>query len=324
MTSRRSSVRGPLRALTLPLAAIGLIAGSVGADQAQALTVGISDNSPATFSQQRFKQAGLRKARLITPWNVAQNQGSAEYNNTAAWVAEARANGVEPSVAFTNHNYASARARKRPPSTRAYMRAMKAFKAKFPSVRVITPWNEANHITQPTAKHPERAAQYYNITRRVFRGAKIVAADVLDQTNSRRWLIRFRKKAKGNPRIWGLHNYSDINKFRSVRRSYTAQMAKWVPGQIWATEAGGVVSFTTERGKRVYSVSEARANRATRHMFKLLRSGKLKKRYTRVYVYQWFSDPHSRWDSGLTNPDGSVRPAYWTLVGMIKKSGIGT
>lgn len=324
MTFCPSRLRGLPRAFTYALASIGLLAGWIGAERAQALTVGISDNSPATFSQSRFKQAGLRKGRLITPWNVAQRQGSAEYANTAAWLDEARAHGVEPSVAFTNHNYGSARARKRPPSARAYLKAMQAFKATFPSVRVITPWNEANHITQPTARHPERAAEYYNITRRVFRGAKIVAADVLDQTNSRRWLIRFRKKAKGNPRIWGLHNYSDINKFRSVRRSYTAQMAKWVPGQIWATEAGGVVSFTTERGERAYPTSQSRAARATRHMFKLLRSGKLKKRYTRVYVYQWFSDPHSRWDSGLTNTDGSVRPAYWTLIGMIKKSGIGT
>ena len=41
-------------------------------------------------------------------------------------------------------------------------------------------WNEANHPSQPTWRHPERAAAYFTAMRSICRGCTIVALDVLD------------------------------------------------------------------------------------------------------------------------------------------------
>ena len=42
-----------------------------------------------------------------------------------------------------------------------------------------------------------------------------MAADVLDTSNMSRCLKRFRRYAKGSPRLWGLHNYGDVNRRRT-------------------------------------------------------------------------------------------------------------
>ena len=42
------------------------------------------------------------------------------------------------------------------------------------------------------------------------------------------------------PSIWGLHNYSDINRLQSWR---THQLVRALGGQVWLTETGGIVKF---------------------------------------------------------------------------------
>ena len=63
---------------------------------------------------------------------------------------------------------------------REFRRAFKAFRRTYPEVHEYSPWNEANHRSQPTFNNPRRAASYYNVVRAECRGCKIVAADVLD------------------------------------------------------------------------------------------------------------------------------------------------
>ena len=70
------------------------------------------------------------------------------------------------------------------PTVSQYTKAFKAFRARWPQVKVISPWNEANHRSQPTFKNPKRAAQYYNVVRKYCRGCKIIAADVIDESNT--------------------------------------------------------------------------------------------------------------------------------------------
>ncbi len=145
-------------------------------------------------------------------------------------------------------------------------------------------------------------------TRRKF---KVMAADVLDISNMQRYLRAFLKKAKGNPRLWGMHNYGDVNRKRT---KYTVQMLDTVPGSVWLTETGGQVRFAGV--KKFNRYNEARARSATSWMFKIAnrydskRRG-LRSRIDRLYVYKWFGEPRgARFDAGLTNPDGSPRKAF--------------
>src|SRR5205814_10110984 len=164
------------------------------------------------------------------------------------------------------------------PSARQYTRAWKAFHKKYPWVKDISPWNEANSATQPTGKRPDLAAGYYNVVRASCRGCTIVAADRLDAPNMRRYLYAFLAKAKGKPRLWGLHNYRDTNRFRTTG---TRQLLATVKGTIWFTETGGIVSFTTQGGRKALPKSEARAKKAMDFMFKLAELDA--KRVKRIY-----------------------------------------
>ena len=42
------------------------------------------------------------------------------------------------------------------------------------------------------------------------------------------------------PTIWGLHDYSDVNRFESWR---TREVARALGGQVWLTETSGSVKF---------------------------------------------------------------------------------
>lgn len=190
------------------------------------------------------------------------------------------------------------------PSEEAYERAFAAFRARYPQITTISPWNEANHKTQPTYKDPLTAAVYYRIVKRLCRGCRIVAADVLDEGNMVRWLTQFRQLAK-SARLWGLHNYKDTNRFRTKG---TAAMLKAVPGEIWLTETGAIVRFQTAKGVQALPPSESRAARSMRFLFaKLIPSSP---RIKRVYIYNWGSDPLNRFDAGLLRPDGTPRRTY--------------
>ena len=82
-------------------------------------------------------------------------------------------------------------------------------------MKTFAPWNEANHVSQPTSKSPKRAAQYYDVLRKECKGCKVLAADVLDQSNVTSYLRSFIRYSHNRGRIWGLHNYKDVNRRQS-------------------------------------------------------------------------------------------------------------
>ena len=268
--------------------------------------VGISDQTATTFSDPMFTVLRLRYGRLVTPWNAI----TAEPDRLDAWLQAARAAGVRPLVSFNARR--GDLCPKRPcqtPTVRQYTKAFRAFRKKYPWVRDISPWNEANHGTQPVGKKPKLAAQFYNVVRRWCRGCRIVALDLLDQNNMRRYLVEFLKHVKGKPRLWGLHNYRDTNRFRDKG---TSQLLKLVKGEVWLTETGGIVRFETQSGVVALPQSEKRARKAMEFMFKLGR--KHSKRIKRVYVYQWRKNfAEDRFDAGVVTFEGKPRPSYDVL-----------
>ena len=275
-----------------------------------AVLVGIGDQDARMFSNPLFEQAGFKRARYFPSWNVALKPQEAGWLDQ--WLAGAQATGTEPLISF----FASlgSACPKRPcklPTVRQYTRAFKAFRKRWPQVRVISPWNEANHRSQPTFKHPKRAAQYYNVVRKHCKRCKIIAADVIDERNMERWLKAFRRTAK-RPRIWGLHNYRDTNKRRGQLLGGTKRLLRAVRGDIWLTETGGIVKFVLPDGRTLFPESESRANRATKRMFALAK--RYRSRIKRLYIYHFIqSASDNRFDAGLVRRDGTARPAYTTV-----------
>jgi Glycosyl hydrolase catalytic core len=290
-------VRIPIKTvMTRVLAITGALLALLAAPSASSarFSIGIGDQHPESFSQPLFQQLKFRYARLIVPWDALRRPD--ETARVDAWLTAARVSGVRPLVTF-NHS------RQRPrvlPSPGQFKREFRAFRKRYPFVRDYSPWNEINHQSQPTFRKPRAAARFYNIVRAACRGCTIVAADVLDQAGLEKYLRTFKRYAKGSPRLWGLHNYSDTNRYRS---SGTRALLRTVRGNIWLTETGGIVKFAD-----VFPYNEQRAAKATRYMFRLARSSK---RIKRLYIYSWLGEQRSaRFDAGLVNPDGSARAAF--------------
>jgi hypothetical protein len=275
--------------------------------------LGIADQKADTFTSARFKSLHVKRTRYVVPWNVALVK--AERAKFESWYRAARRAHIREVLVAFNAS-AGSRCPAKPctlPSVRSYTRAFRAFHRRYKHIRTIQPWNEANSPTQPTGpwrRGARAAARYYNVVRRYCKRCTITAADVLDlsKRTMARWVRQFKRYAKGKPRLWGLHNYTDTNRFRSTG---TKTMLKLVKGQLWLTETGGIVAFTTAGGKVALKHDEKRARRAIDYLFRLARTSR---RITRVYVYQWRkTQPGDRFDAGLVAPDDTARASLYAL-----------
>ena len=88
-----------------------------------------------------------------------------------------------------------------------------------------------------------------------------MAADVLDQSTVTKWLKDFIRYSHNRGRIWGLHNYKDVNRRQS--KGLTTVL-KTVPGEVWLTETGGITTFLPD-----FPTSASRAASSTKYMFQL-------------------------------------------------------
>jgi putative glycosyl hydrolase len=193
----------------------------------------------------------------------------------------------------------------RAPSQKAYASAVKRFIKTYRWVKTYSVWNEVNHHSQPTYRNPRLAAKYYLTMRKVAKGKTIVALDVLDQSDAGSYLRSFLRFTHNKGRIFGLHNYEDVNYHRSRGLKAVLRVA---PGEVWLTETGGIVKFKPHFPRNV-----SRAARAINLMFRQAnfynkRRHGMRSRVTRVYDYRWFGDKRSaRFDAGLVEPDGTAR-----------------
>jgi hypothetical protein len=290
------------------LAGCGLAAAPEKSDAA--VLVGIGDQDASMFTDQLFTDLRVKRARYFPSWNVALKPQEATW--LAQWLGQAQATRTEPLISFTAALGSGCPQRPcKLPTVREFTRAFKAFRERWPQVTVISPWNEANHRSQPTFKNPKRAAQFYNVVRANCRGCRIVAADVIDEVNMERWLKVFKRTAK-KPRIWGLHNYRDTNKRKGQRLGGTRRLLKAVKGDVWLTETGGIVKFVLPNRRTLFPFSPSRANTATKRMFELAK--RYRSRIKRLYIYHWRqSSTDNRFDAGLVDRDGKPRPAYFTV-----------
>ena len=306
-------------ALVFPIVLLALVLTGCGTCTAESkIAVGVGEQDAAPFGDEAWKAPGLKKSRIVVPFDVALRRNATRAKMDGFYLAS-RIQRVELLVAFNPTERARCPRRPCPlPSLRGYTKAFRAFRKRYPRLKVVSPVNEANHNTQPTYKNPKRAAQYYNIVRRFCRGCRIVAADILDESNMQRWLRVFRRTAE-RPRIWGLHNYKDTNPRPGQSLGGTRKFLRLVPrGEVWLTETGGIVKFQLAGGKTLFPYDENRANQNTRRMFDLAR--KYRKRVTRLYIYHWRAPlGANRFDAGILGPDGTARPAYHTVVDRLRR-----
>ena len=299
---------------TLALAAILLITAVAvlpGGASAAPVKVGLGDQSWNIFNDRYFQALGLKRVRVVTPWNVALSKGDRAWLDE--YLAGVRLARIEPLVSFGAANGSRCPARPcKLPTSAQFDRAFRAFRARWPWVRTLSVWNEENHRSQPTFRYPEQAARYFNIVQKRCRGCRIVAADVIDDPNMVRWIARFRTVARG-PRLWGLHNYRDGNPRPGQRYGGTKLLVRTVPGKIWLTETGGIVKFVLPDGHTLFPYSVKRGNVALGRVLRLARA--YRHRIERLYVYHWRQDEYgmNRFDSALIGQDGVPRPSYYTL-----------
>jgi hypothetical protein len=279
--------------------------------------LGLIENNAEMFSQSDYQRLGIRTVRMTTAWNSIYT----DPQGLEAWIQAAQDAHAQPLIAFT-HADGDECYHGRPhgghpctlPSVRHYKRAMRAFHRKYPRIHTIQPWNEENASSQPTysiRRGAKRAAQYYNADVRIFgHRNKITAADLLAQgpRQLRRWARHFLYYAHGRPRLWGVHNYPDLNRPKRHNKGLKAAL-KVLPGKIWLTEAAGLKSLVIQAtGRQDFAPSE---HRQVRGMKQLIRVSRRFRQIRRVYWYSYY--PGSIFDSGLVNAQGTPRKVYYTF-----------
>ncbi len=258
---------------------------------------GFGDQQPGMFEDARWRALGFRETRYMLPWDVFHHPDKLAHADR--WMAAARAAGTRPLIAF-DRSY-SPRFDKRAPTPAQFRTIVRRVRARYPWVRQYTPWNEANYVSQPTARKPRLAADYWRILREECRGCTVTSPVILDWRGQRKsWITEFQKATRGRVRLWAIHVYGDMNRHRDgdMRR-----MLGRLRGDVWVTEVAGWVRFA-ER----WRYDARRAAAVNRYIFAT--AWRHRARVSRWYLYQWAgTGPTSQWDSGLVNPDGSPRPA---------------
>jgi hypothetical protein len=269
---------------------------------------GMGDESDEMFNDPLWRQLHMKYVRYIAPYDAAVRPYS--LNKAKAWIAAAERQHAQVLVAFYHSEYTPTRL----PSVASYQNDVQKFVKLFPKVRNYQAYDEANRGNVPGAfSSPSAAgaAAYYQALLRVCRGCTVVGLDVLDQFNispTLRYIAEF-KRAIGRlhtvmPKIWGLHNYSDVNRRESIR---TRQLVRALGSQVWLTETGGIVkfggSFPNNRGSGL-----TRAAKVIQYMFAMASTIPQVKR---LYIYDWSGGTAStRFDAGLTDHKHKPRPGY--------------
>jgi hypothetical protein len=299
-----------LRRFLLPLTCLCTLAGCVaGAAPAGAqVSVGVSDNDPAFFTNPLFTKVNATTARMTVDWNVAVMRNQTLLRQAQGWIRAAQAAGVQPLISFGGDSGAAGNYI---PPTNVYTAAIKAFIHDFPQVKLYTAWNEPDWVYRPgIANHPALAASYFNALIRYCRGCTVAAGDVyLPNPQLGPWLRAYKRYLAATPKAWALHNYYDVRTHTGGQLRTLESVAH--TGQIWLTEISGVI----RRGHWQYpNQTPAAAGRDESYLFSLPTKYR---RITRIYHYQWLGTvdtPHTGWDSGLIGPQGVPRPAYYAFA----------
>jgi hypothetical protein len=283
-------------------------AGAPRAHAASSYITGLGDESSTMFANPLYKQLHTKIVRYIAPYDAAVRPYSLD--KAITFIHEAEAAHEKVLVAFYHSEYTPTKL----PSVSTYQNDVKKFVKLFPRVKEYESWDESNRgdergqFSSPSAVG---AAKYYQALLRVCRGCTVVGLDVLDQQyigSTLTYISEFKREIYRletvMPKIWGLHNYSDVNRLEGWR---TRELVRALGGQVWLTETGGIVKFGGAFPNRNGS-GLTRAAKVLKFMFALAGAHSQIKR---LYIYDWNGGTSStRFDAGLTNAHEQPRQGY--------------
>ncbi len=317
------------RLLPVLVVALGVLALPASAPAARKVdvAVGIGDQSANMFADANYKRLMLKKARYFIEYNAIDQPD--QLSRADAYVTAARAAGVKVLMHISVDDINTYPPKL--PSLDAYTSKVGALIDRYKPYGVTDwgAWNEANHKSQPTTKNPKRAAQFYKAMKRRCGGCKVVGLDVLDQAGVERYIaqwLRYAGSSGASPSlVVGIHNYSEVNRrlaekrspsslrrYPGTKRIIAAVRRKNRRAKFWYTETGGVKRFGTP-----FPCSASRQASRTTFMFDLAR--RYDRDIERLYSYNWYGADCARFDAGLVESDGAVRPAYRTFRTMLKR-----
>jgi hypothetical protein len=278
------------------------------AHAAASFSTGLGDETTEMFGDPNWKQLHTKIARYIVPYDAAVHSYSLD--KAKLWMKAAESQHMQILIAFYHSEYSPTRM----PSVAQYKHDVQKFVKLFPHVKQYQAWDEANRgnirhvLASPSAS---AAAQYYQALLRVCKGCTVIGLDVLDANNispTLQYISEFKREIGKlrtvMPKIWGLHNYSDINRLQSFR---TRELSRALGGQVWLTETGGIVQFGGAFPNRNGS-GLRRAAKVLGYMFNVAAS---QSRIKRLYIYDWTGgNARTRFDAGLTDSHHVPRPGY--------------
>jgi hypothetical protein len=278
------------------------------AHAAASFLTGIGDEQAEMFGNPNWKQLHTKIARYIAPYDAVAHSFSLD--KAKVWIKAAEAAHQQVLVAFYHSEYSPTKM----PSVAQYQHDVQKFIKLFPHVKQYQSWDEANRgnirgvLASPSAS---AAAKYYQALIRVCKGCTVLGLDVLDAEDispTLQYISEFKREIGKlrtvMPKIWGLHNYSDINRLQSFR---TRELVRALGGQVWLTETGGIVKFgggfPNKNGSGL-----TRSAKVLSYMFNVAAS---QPRIKRLYIYDWTGGTAAtRFDAGLTDAHDVPRPGY--------------
>lgn len=278
------------------------------AHAASGYLTGIGDEQARMLANPLWQQLHTKIVRYIAPYDAVVHPYS--LTEATQFIRDAEAAHQQVLVAFYHSEVTPTVL----PSVTLYKHDIEKFIRRFPHVRQYESWDEANRgnvyreFSSPSAV---QSAQYYQALIRVCKGCTAIGLDILDANNiypTLEYIAEFKREIGRletvMPKIWGLHNYSDINRLESWR---THDLVTALGGQVWLTETGGIVKFGNDfpnsRGSGL-----TRAAKVLKYMFAVAGSSPQIKR---LYVYDWNGGTAStRFDAGLTNAHEQPRDGY--------------
>jgi hypothetical protein len=269
---------------------------------------GIGDEDAHMFRNGLWTRLHTKIVRYIAPYDAVAHRDS--LNRAITFIQLAEATHQQVLVAFYHSEHTPTKL----PSVAQYQRDVKKFVKLFPYVKQYQSWDESNRGNVPHAfSSPSAgaAARYYQALLRSCTHCTVIGLDVLDAANigpTLSYISEFKQEI-GHlktvmPKIWGLHNYSDINRLESWR---TRELIHALGGQVWLTETGGIVKFGGAYPNRNGS-GLTRAAKVLKYMFNVAAS---QSQVKRLYIYNWTGGNNStRFDAGLTNARAQPRAGY--------------
>jgi hypothetical protein len=246
----------PHRALSLLLAC--LTTALLAAAPAGALELGISDSNSSTLAEPFWPGLGITRVRIVVPYDVATTNGAEGAQRRAdfeQYLANAGTAGVTPLVVFAPSQDVRAPGTGDPlaPSADEFAAAFAAFRASYPQVTTIAPWNEPNNrdtSSYALGSQPQLAADYWLRAKQLCPSVcTLVAGDFAGIPGDDAYVDAYQAELAANgaaPDVWAFHAYTDVNRFQvvgasdaPVTRYYLSKLqGPWAGARIWIDEVG--------------------------------------------------------------------------------------